>query len=77
LNYLKTIRKAFTVFVLGINNPIGFKQEYGYNYALADLNGDGTRYRKAITPAARQFVFLGMFMSWGIDRTQEAIEGNL
>ena len=77
LNYLKTIRKAFTVFVLGINNPIGFKQEYGYNYAQADLNGDGTRYRKAITPAARQFVFLGMFMSWGIDRTQEAIDGNL
>lgn len=77
LNYLKTIRKAFTVFVLGINNPIGFKQEYGYNYAQADLNGDGIRYRKAITPAARQFVFLGMFMSWGIDRTQEAIDGNL
>jgi len=76
-NYLKTIRKAFTVFVLGINNPIGFKQEYGYNYATADLNGDGVRYRRAITPTARQFFFLGMFMSWGIDRTQEAIDGNL
>ena len=77
LNYLKTIKKAFTVFVLGVNNPFGFKQEYGYNYASRDLNQDGILYRRAITPTARQFVFLGMFMSWGIDRTQEAIDGNL
>lgn len=77
LNYLKTIKKAFTVFVLGVNNPFGFKQEYGYNYAMQDLNQDGNLYRRAITPPARQFVFLGMFMSWGIDRTQEAIDGNL
>lgn len=77
VNYLKTIRKAFTVFVLGVNNPIGIKQIYGYNYATNDLNNDGLLYQKAITPAARQFVFIGMFMSWGIDRTQEAIDGNL
>lgn len=76
-NYLKTIRKAFTVFVLGVNNPIGFRQEYGYNYAAMDLNGDGLLTRRAITPTARQFFFLGMFMSWGIDRTQEAIDNNL
>ncbi|MFZ4753265.1 MAG: TonB-dependent receptor [Chitinophagaceae bacterium] len=77
LNYLKTIRKAFTVFVLGVNNPFGFKQVFGYNYASQDLNGDGQFYRREILPTARQFVFLGMFMSWGIDRTQEAIDGNL
>lgn len=76
-NYIKTIKKAFTVFVLSVSNPFGFKQEYGYNYATADLNKDGSLYRKAITPAARQFIFLGMFMSWGIDRTQEAIDNNL
>lgn len=76
-NYLKTIKKAFTVFVLGINNPFGFNQIYGYNFASADLNGDGRYYQQAIRPTARQFFFLGMFMSWGIDRTQEAIDGNL
>lgn len=76
-NYLKTIKKAFTVFVLGINNPFGFNQIYGYNFANADLNGDGRFYQQAIRPTARQFFFLGMFMSWGIDRTQEAIDGNL
>ena len=76
-NYIKTIRKAFTVFVLSINNPFGFKQVYGYNYATKDLNNNGNYYRKEITPAARQFLFLGMFMSFGIDRTQEAIDNNL
>ena len=74
---MKTIRKAFTVFVLSVNNPFNFKQVYGYNYASNDLNGDGQLFRKEITPPARQFIFLGMFMSWGIDRTQEAIDGNL
>jgi hypothetical protein len=77
VNYLKTIRKAFTVFVLSVNNPFGFNQVYGYNYASRDLNGDGQRYKQAITPTAKQFIFLGMFMSWGIDRSQEVIDGNL
>jgi len=76
-NYLKTIRKAFTVFVLSVNNPFGFKQVYGYNYASRDLNQDGSLLSKAITPPARQFIFLGMFMSWGIDRSQEVIDSNL
>jgi hypothetical protein len=76
-NYIKTIRKAFTVFVLSVNNPFGFKQVYGYNYATKDLNNNGNLYRREITPAARQFVFIGMFMSLGIDRTQEAIDNNL
>lgn len=76
-NYLKTIGKAFTVFVFSINNPFGFKQVYGYNYAKKDLNGDGVFYNQPVIPAARQFIFLGMFMSWGIDRSQEAIDNNL
>jgi hypothetical protein len=76
-NYIKTIRKAFTVFVLSVNNPFGFKQVYGYNYAARDLNNNGNLFRREITPTARQFVFIGMFMSLGIDRTQEAIDNNL
>lgn len=76
-NYIKTIRKAFTVFVVSVNNPFGFKQIYGYNYAKYDINHDSKLYQQAITPTAKQFVFIGMFMSWGIDRTQEAIDNNL
>jgi len=78
LNYIRTIgKKIFSVFVLSINNPLNFKQVYGYNYAQQDLNGDGLLSRKEITPPARQFIFLGTFMSWGIDRSQEAINNNL
>jgi hypothetical protein len=77
LNYLTTIRKAYSVFVLSVNNPFGFKQVYGYNYASLDLNQDQQFYRSEIVPTARQFVFIGLFMSWGVDRTQEAIDGNL
>lgn len=78
LNYIKTIKKKlFTVFVFSINNPFNFKQVYGYNYAEQDLNGDGQFARSEIRPPARQFIFLGMFSSWGIDRSQEAINNNL
>lgn len=76
-NYLKTIKKLFTVWVVSVNNPFGFKQVYGYNYAFSDVNHNNVLYYKPITPAARQFVFLGVFMSWGIDRSQEAIDNNL
>lgn len=77
INYLKNIGKAFTVFVLSVNNPFGFKQVYGNNFARYDLNMDQRYYQQAITPPARQFIFLGMFMSFGIDRSQEAIDNNL
>lgn len=76
-NYIKNIKKAFTVFVLSVNNPFGFKQVYGYNYAKLDVNQNHLLYSKEIIPSARQFIFLGMFMSFGIDRTQEAIDNNL
>lgn len=77
INYIKNIKKAFTVFVFSINNPFNFKQVYGYNYAQNDLNGDGQFARSEILPPARQFVFFGMFTSWGIDRSKEAINNNL
>lgn len=76
-NYIKVVKKTYIVFVASVNNPFGFKQVYGYNYASKDLNNNGYLYSKAITPAAKQFFFLGMFMSFGIDRTQEAIDNNL
>ncbi|MGN6492338.1 MAG: TonB-dependent receptor [Agriterribacter sp.] len=75
LNYLPNLfkkdSKRFTVFVLSVNNIFGISQVYGYNYSY---NG----YRKsAILPPSRTFVFLGVFMSLGIDRTEDAINNNL
>lgn len=75
VNYLpsigKTNPKAFVVWVLGINNVLGQNQVFNYNY-----NNAGTR-KEAVTPPSKRFVFIGCFLSFGIDRTQDAINNNL
>lgn len=69
-NYLTTIGKAFTVFVVSVSNMAGSRQEYGYKYS-----SDGLR-REAIRPMTPSFFLVGMFMSFGIDRRQEVIDNN-
>lgn len=74
-NYLPNLgkkdSKAFTVLVLSVSNVLGNNQVFTYNYST-----NGQR-KEAVTPPARRFLFLGCFISLGIDRTQEAINGNL
>jgi vitamin B12 transporter len=75
LNYIPSIgkqnAKSFAVYVISINNILNIKQTYGYQYSY---NG----YRKeAIVPPSRMFVFIGAFLSFGVDRTQDAINNNL
>jgi hypothetical protein len=70
-NYLTNIKKAFAVVIVSITNVLGSKQIYGYNYSL-----DGTN-KMEINPAASRFYFVGMFLSWGTDRRQDAINNNL
>ena len=67
-SYLTAIRKAFAVFVVGITNVLNQNQVFGYRYSPA---GD---MRTAISPAARQFFFVGAFISWGTDRRQEVLD---
>jgi hypothetical protein len=75
VNYLPNLgkkdTKTFVVWVLGVNNVLGQNQVYSYNY-----NYDGTR-KEAVTAPAKRFVFIGCFLSFGIDRTQDAINNNL
>lgn len=75
LNYLPNLgkkdAKAFTVLVLSVNNILGQKNTYGYNFS-----NDGLR-SKPILPSADTFIFIGAFISFGIDRTQDAINSNL
>lgn len=75
VNYLpnlgKTNKKTFLVWVLGVNNVLGQKQVFNYNYT-----NDGSR-KEAVTPPSKRFIFLGCFLSFGIDRTQDAINNNL
>ncbi len=74
-NYLPTIGKKnsrnFAVWVLGINNVFGQTQVYTYNYST-----DGKR-KEPVGPTSRRFVFIGCFLSFGTDRTQDAINNNL
>jgi carbon monoxide dehydrogenase subunit G len=75
LNYIPSLgkkdAKAFTVFVLGINNILAQKNIYGYNFS-----NDGLRSRPVL-PSTTTFVFIGAFINFGIDRTEEAINNNL
>lgn len=70
-NYLTTIAKSFAVVVFSVNNVLGNKQVFGYNYSQNGLN------KTEINPAAPRFYFLGVFLSWGTDRRQDAINNNL
>jgi hypothetical protein len=56
---------------LSVSNIFNFQQVFGYEYSY---NG----YRKAaIVPPSRMFVFLGAFLSFGVDRTEDVINNNL
>ncbi|MFP3596531.1 TonB-dependent receptor [Chryseobacterium sp. SIMBA_029] len=74
-NYLPNLgkkdSKSFTVFVLSISNVLGAKNVYGYNFSM-----DGAR-SSAVVPPVNTFVFVGAFISFGVDRTQDAINNNL
>ncbi|HVG42719.1 MAG TPA: hypothetical protein VM888_14000, partial [Chitinophagaceae bacterium] len=75
VNYLPNVFKQgagkFTVLVLSVTNVFGSNQVYGYNYSY---NG----YRKeAIVPPSKRFIFLGAFINFGVDRTQDVINSNL
>lgn len=75
MNYLPHLgnkkAKMFSVLVLTVNNVLGQKQVFGYNYA--SLND----HKIPITPTSKRFVFIGWFLNFGIDRTEDAINNNL
>lgn len=75
VNYLPTVGKknprSFVVWVLGFNNILGQRQIFNYNYS-----NNGQR-KEAVRPPSSRFVFIGCFLSFGVDRTQDAINNNL
>jgi len=75
VNYLPTIgkakAKAFSVFVFSVTNMLGFNNVYNYNYSVNGQN------KVAVTPPAKRFIYLGYFVSLGIDRTQDEINNHL
>lgn len=75
VNYLPNLgkkdAKAFTVLVLSVSNILGNKSVYGYNFSK-----DGMR-SSAVVPPVNTFVFIGAFISFGVDKTNDAINNNL
>lgn len=75
MNYLPNLgkkdAKSFMVLVLSVNNILGQKNIYGYNFS-----NDGLR-SKPVLPSTNTFIFIGAFINFGIDRTQDAINNNL
>jgi hypothetical protein len=75
VNYLPALGKknarSFQVLVLSISNVLGSDQVYGYRY------GEITGRKSAILPPSRRFVYIGYFVSFGLDRTEDVINSNL
>lgn len=75
INYLPFIGKknpkAYTVWVLQVSNIFNIKQTYGYQYSYNGLR------KEAIVPTSRMFVFIGAFISFGVDRSDEVINNAL
>ncbi len=75
LNYLPNLGKkdsnAFIVWVASITNVLNQKQVFGYNYSYNGV------IKQEINPPAPQFFFIGCFISWGVDRSENAIMNNL
>jgi len=69
-SYVRKFGNAFTVFVVGVDNVLGTDNIYGYRYS-----SDG-RNREAVTATAARMFFIGIFMSFGIDRTQDVLNNN-
>jgi hypothetical protein len=56
-----------------MTNALGYNPVFGYNYTYS---GDPDL-KQPITLPARRFYFIGCFLSWGVDRSQDAINNNL
>ncbi|MDA3614047.1 TonB-dependent receptor [Polluticaenibacter yanchengensis] len=63
--------KRHFILVASVTNLLNSKQVFGYNY-----NHNGS-YKEAINPPAQRFIFLGCFITWGLNRTDEIINNNL
>lgn len=72
-SYLTNIGRNFTIIHLSASNLLGFDQVFGYRFSnTPDANGQFTS--AAIRPPAKQFFFIGVFVSLGQQRQLSAEE---
>ena len=75
VNYVPSIGKpnarTFWVLVASVTNVLGYDPVFNYNYSYNGL------VKQPVGLPAKRFYFIGAFFSWGVDRTQDAINNNL
>ncbi|WP_026315426.1 hypothetical protein [Riemerella columbina] len=75
VNYVPSLGKknvkVNTVWVLSVNNILGRNNVYDYQFPS---NGQRQIEQR---PAFKQFFMIGVFLSFGVDKTQEIIDRNL
>lgn len=75
INYLPFIGKqnpkSYAVWVVQVSNIFNMRQTFGYQYSYNGLR------KEAIVPTSRMFAFIGCFISFGIDRSDEVINNAL
>lgn len=75
INYLPFLgrknQRVFDVYVLQVSNIFNIRQTYGYQYSYNGLR------KQAIVPPSRMFVYIGAFISFGTDRSDEVINSGL
>jgi vitamin B12 transporter len=74
-NYLTRLWKANSVVMLNISNLFGTYQVNGYNFS-ATKNSQGLYTNAPIIPSSKRFIFLGLYMSFGVDRRGQIIDNN-
>ncbi|MEZ4966101.1 MAG: carboxypeptidase-like regulatory domain-containing protein [Saprospiraceae bacterium] len=63
-SYLTNLWGNFTILYVSATNLPGFEQVYGYQFG-EEAGADGTFPSRAITPPARHFLFVGLFINFG------------
>ena len=66
--FKKWKRKDFSGIALGVNNVLGKAQVFGYNYSFTGQQ------KVPITLPAPRMIYLGVFMSFGINRTDNFLD---
>lgn len=72
-NLGKKNSKSFPLLFASLTNVLGYNAVYGYNYPFSGNPG----FKQAIEPPAKRFIFIGLFLSFGVDRSEDAINNNL
>ncbi len=68
--YLRQVKNCFAVLAFSVTNVFGNEQIFGYTYSY-----DAQR-RTAVTLPAKRFFFVGLFLSFGQNRSKEVINNN-